>query len=82
MTILEKEITAYEKMRTSLEADHFGEWVIVHDSELIGTYESFEAAAKVAVGRFGRGPYLIRQTGAPPLALPASVLYRHVNADG
>jgi hypothetical protein len=27
------------------------------------------------VGKFGAGPYLIRQIGAPPVTLPASVMY-------
>lgn len=80
MASLKKEIAAYENMRSDLEIDHFGEWVLVHDEELVGTYESFEAAAIEAVPRFGRGPYLIRQIGAPPITLPASVLYRPTHA--
>ena len=32
----------------------------------------------VVIRRFGRGPFLIRQLGAPPASLPASVLYRPV----
>ena len=82
MTLLSDQISAYEEMRGCLETDHFGKWVVVYDEDLAGIYESFEAAAEDAVKRFGRGPYLIRQVGAPPMALPASVLYRPVNADG
>ena len=48
----------------------------------IGVYDAFETAAKEAVGHFGRGPYLIRQVGAPPVVLPASVMYRPVYARG
>lgn len=80
MAALSKEIAAYERMRNDLELDHLGQWVVVHDEKLIGTYESFEKAAEEAVQRFGRGPYLIRQIGAPPLVLPAR--YRPVHADG
>ena len=82
MTLLSDQISAYEEMRNYLETDHFGKWVVIYDEDLAGIYESFEAAAEDAVKRFGRGPYLIRQVGAPPMALPASVLYRPVNADG
>ena len=82
MTTLKKEIAAYEKMRSDLETEHLGEWAIVHDEKLIGTYESFAAAADEAVQRFGRGPYLIREIGAPPTTLPASVLYRPVHVEG
>ena len=74
MAKLSIEIAAYERMRDALETDHFGEWVVVHDEELIGTYRSFKAAAGVAIARFGRGPYLIRQVGEPPFRLPASLL--------
>ena len=83
MTTLKKEIAAYETMRGDLEMEQLGKWVVVHDEKLAGTYDSFQKAAEDAVRQFGRGPYLIRQIGAPPLTLPASVLYQPVFvADG
>ena len=81
MAKLSEEIAAYEALRVELEADCFGEWVVFHDEQLIGTYSAFQAAADDAVRRFGRGPYLIRQVGAPPLTLPASVMYRLKDAN-
>jgi hypothetical protein len=78
MAELSEEIAAYEQMRGDLEAKHLGKWVLVHDKTLVGIYDTFEAAADVAVRKFGRGPYLIRQIGAPPLTLPASVMYHPV----
>lgn len=80
MALLSEEIAAYDRMRNLLETDHFGKWVVVHDEALVGTYEDFQDAAADAVQRFGRGPYLIRRVGEPPLTLPASVLYRPVRA--
>ena len=80
MTTLSTQIAAYEEMRDVLEVDHFGKWVVFYDEDLIDTYESSEEAAVDAVRRFGRGPYLIRQVGAPPVRLPASVWYRPANA--
>ncbi len=68
-------------MRGILETDYFGKWVVFHGGKHVGTYESFEAAAEDAVRQFGRGPYLIRQVGAGPVVLPASVLYRPIYAD-
>ena len=76
MALLSEEIAAYETMRDTLEVDYLGKWVVIHDDSLIGAYEIFEEAAKEAVQQFGRGPYLIRQVGAPPATLPASLLYR------
>ena len=75
---LEKEIAAYETMRSALETEHLGEWVVVHDRELVGVYESFGVAAADAVGKFGRGPYLIREIGEVFVRLPASALYNPV----
>ena len=75
---LKKEIAAYERIRDDLELEYFGKWIVVHDEELAGIYDSFEAAADNAVQRFGRGPYLIKRVGEPPMTLPASVLFRAV----
>jgi hypothetical protein len=80
MAELDRNIAAFEKMRAELEKHHNGKWVLFHDEELIGTFDSFDHAASEAVRRFGRGPYLIRQVGAPPITLPASVLYHPVDA--
>ena len=78
MAVLSKEIAAYDHMRNVLETDYFGKWVVVHDEKLVGTYETFEDAADDAIRCFGRGPYLIRQVGAPPITLPASIVYRPI----
>lgn len=81
MSELDNEIAAYETMRAGLENRHIGEWVLVHGGVLVNIFPSFEEAADRAVSEFGRGPYLIRQIGAPPVVMPASVVYnlRHEN---
>ena len=81
MADIDTEIAAYERMRPDLEVKHTGEWVLVHDGQLIKVFDDFEAAASDAVRSFGRGPYLIRQVGAPPVTLPASVMYPLQYAD-
>lgn len=78
MGVLDKEIAAYESMRDILEREHLHKWIVIHGEELSGTYADFQEAAADATRRYGRGPYLIRQVGAPPATLPASVLYRPV----
>jgi hypothetical protein len=70
MSNLDVEIAAYGAKREELEASHMGKWVLVHERELIGIFDSFQAAAEDAVRKFGRGPYLIRQVPLPPLAYP------------
>ena len=79
--VLAREIAAYDAIRDELERDHLYDWVVFHDEQLIGAYEDFQDAAAEAVRKFGRGPYLIRQVGAPPKRLPTSVMYRRVSAD-
>jgi hypothetical protein len=81
MAEIKDEIAAYQKVRHQLEAEHMGKWVLFRDLSLIGVYDSFEAAAEDAVRRFGRGPYLIRQVGAPPVTMPASVMYHPDHAN-
>jgi len=80
MIELDREIAAYETMRADLENRHMGEWALVFNEKLIGIYPSFDEAAQVAVREFGRGPYLIRQVGASPIIMPASVVYHFENA--
>jgi hypothetical protein len=75
MAEIDVEIAAYEAMRGKLEADSMGKWVLLQDQKLVGMYDSFEKAAEDAVRRFKSGPYLIRQVGAPPVTLPASVMF-------
>ena len=74
------EIAAYADMKQALEEKYMGKWVLFHAGNLISVYESFDDAAKDAVAKFGRGPYLIRQVGAPSITLPASVMFRPVYA--
>ena len=80
MSALADEIAAFDRQKADLEAEHFGEWVVFKNGSLAGIYRSFDAAAGDAVERFERGPYLIRQIGAAPVNLPASVMYRPANA--
>lgn len=77
---LDQEIEAFEKLKTELEARYSGKFVIIKDQKLQGSYDSFNNAAEDALKKFGKGPYLIRQVGAPIVTIPASVAYRVVDA--
>lgn len=78
--ILQHEIDAFKKLQPELEAKHMGEWVLICHQQLVGYFASFDAAADDAIERFGSGPFLIRQVGAKPLALPASLAYTRTSA--
>lgn len=73
---LEREIAAFEKQRAELERVYPQKFVVFHDDDLVGAWDTLDAAAGEAIMRFGAGPYLIRQVGAPRPSLPASVLFR------
>ena len=80
MTTLEREIEAYEVMRAELEQEYFDKWVVLHDMKVAGAFDSSEECVQFAIEKFGRGPYLIRQVGEPPMRLPTSALFGVVNA--
>lgn len=81
MAELSDDIAAYDAMRADLESEALGKWVLVRNRCLEGTFGTFDEAARDAVHRFGRGPYLIRQVGAGSVTLPASVVYRPTDAN-
>lgn len=75
MAVLRDDIAAFDRMAADLLKRHKGEWVLFQGGEFIGVYADFEAAATVAVDRFGAGPYLIRQVGSPPIQLPGGMVF-------
>ena len=75
---LSKELTIYNQNKARFEAMNRWRWVVIHEDEIVGFYDDFQDAADVAVTKFGRGPYLIKQVGETPQPLPASVLYNPV----
>ena len=74
---LEENIKAYEAQREKLEEYYKGKYVIFYNREKIDSFDSFDAAAREAVRRFGRGPYLIRKVGQEKIHLPSSVMFAH-----
>jgi hypothetical protein len=79
MSTIDENIAAFNQQINPLEAQHMGKWVVFHDSKLVDIFDNFELAASDAVRKFGRGPYLVRQIGAPPVVLPASVAYHPIS---
>jgi hypothetical protein len=77
MAVLDREIALFNQLRPELEVHHPGRWVVIHDDEFVGHYDSFSSAADEAVRRFGRGPYLIRKIGAKDVVLPTLANWQH-----
>lgn len=80
MASLKEDIAAFDRMKAELEASHFHEWVVFHCGQFVDVFSDFEAAATLAVDRFGAGPYLIRQVGAGPVQLPGGMIFRPAHA--
>lgn len=80
MTELDRNLAAYEAQRADLESKYHGKWVVFHEGTFSAVFDTFEEAAEGAVKQFGKGPYVIKQVGAPPITLPASVAFRLVDA--
>ena len=75
---LQENIARYDAIKEELEQECLGQWIVIYDCELIGSFEDFQDAAETAVTRFGRGPYLIRRVGVERPSLPVSLMYRGV----
>ena len=80
--ILDDNIKTFINMSDQLNQHHAGKFVLIYNSNFIASYDNFDNAAREAIKQFGRGPYLIRQVGAPTeMPMPASVAYRPIHAN-
>lgn len=70
---LDVEIAAYDRMRTELETDHMGKWVVFHGGKAVGFFDTFEEADRESSEQFKEAPCLIRKIGASPRTLPSSL---------
>ena len=75
MQNLQADIAAFARQQSELEAEHFGQWVVFYQGQLVDAYNDFESAASDALERFDTGPYLIRQVGAPPISLSGGMIF-------
>lgn len=82
MAVLKDDITAFERMRAELEAQHDHEWVVFFGGAFVGAFKDFETAAEEALDRFDVGPYLIRQVGAAPVQLPGGMIFTPAHSFG
>ena len=78
---LNDNIKAFINMSEELNQHYAGKFVIIYDGNFVASYDSFDNAARAAIERYGKGPYLIRQIGAPTeMPMPASIAYRPLYA--
>lgn len=74
---LDENIKVFISMADELNEHYNNKYILIYDGQFIDSFDTFNNAAQVAVRRFGEGPYLIRQVGAPSeMPLPASIAYQ------
>ena len=73
---LERENERYAEIKEYLLEHHEGKVALIYESELIGTWDTREAAYAVGIERFGNVPFLIKQIlkQDPVESIPALVL--------
>lgn len=76
MNALQEELETYVRREEELKKSAPGKFVVIKHSEVIGTFDSLDAALAEATRRFGLEPYLVRQIGTQVemLQIPALVL--------
>ena len=78
---LRKCIEAFECREEWLNENHNGKWAVFHNAAFYEAFDTFDAAAREAIERFGAGTCLIRRVGGPTsMPMPASVAFRAVHA--
>lgn len=80
--ILEREIAAFEGMYPHLRQTHFGQYVAIHNGQLVDSDPDFESLFLRTQAKLGTTPVLVRrvtQTATPELRAPGS--YRHRSLD-
>ncbi len=56
------ELATYDRELPRLLAEGAeGRWVLIKDSAVVGTWDTFDAAIQVAYDRFGHVPFLVQQ---------------------
>ena len=60
---------AFEAMRAELEASHLGQFAVLHDSQLVGTYASVREARTAGTAHCGIGNFSTQEIRSEPLEL-------------
>ena len=72
---LSENIAAYEEMQAQLEAERWGEFAVFYDRVFRGTFKDFRDAVEFAIGRWDRGPFLVREVGRPRIVDAPMIQY-------
>lgn len=73
---LKDELRTFESRRDELLGTSLGRWVLIHDGELVGAFESQADAINVGYQRFGNVPFLVKQV--VPVEVPQDYVSNHL----
>jgi|SRR5450759_1212001 hypothetical protein len=73
---LRDELRTFESRRDELLGTSLGKWVLVHDGELVGAFDSQADAINVGYQRFGNVPFLVKQV--VPVEVPQNYVSNHL----
>ena len=59
--VLEKELQVFETRKTDWLKHHEGKYALVRDEEVVGFFDTAEAAYIEGVGKWGNMPFLVKQ---------------------
>ena len=69
------EIRTYENEQAAFEQHHYGKFVVIHDTNILGFFDDFDRAAREAHKTLGAHPFLIRRIGASTVIDPGTALH-------
>jgi hypothetical protein len=73
---LKNELQTFESRRDELLGTSLGKWVLIHDGELAGAFESQADAINIGYQRFGNVPFLVKQI--VPVEVPHDYVSNHL----
>lgn len=59
--VLVEELACFEQLKPGLLKTHLGQFALVKDKRLVGTFTTFEEAYEAGLAKFGNVPFLIKQ---------------------
>jgi hypothetical protein len=73
---LEQELNYFQEHKAELLQHHAGQFALIHDHQLVGTYPTFGEAFDAGVKQFGTAPFLVQHIADQPdqIQYPALVV--------
>ena len=74
--VLERELKTFEEKKAELLSTAEGRFALIHESELVGTFNDEQDAIREGYTRFGNVPFLVKKI--TPVETAASFVNSHI----